>query len=87
MYLYMLYTCIYCKTASFLAFRTVLKGQNLLYVAVHELGHALGLRHSDVEDSIMYPYARGYDPNLKLFPDDIAGIQSLYGEYMSVAIS
>ncbi|CAH1788448.1 unnamed protein product [Owenia fusiformis] len=55
------------------------RGANLLYVAVHEFGHALGLAHSDQFDSVMYPFARGYDPNLKLYQDDIDGIQSLYG--------
>ena len=45
-------------------------------VALHELGHALGLGHSDQPGAIMYPYYR-YPSQIS--PDDIAGIQSIYG--------
>lgn len=55
------------------------EGTNLLYIAVHELGHSLGLGHSDVKGTIMWPSYRGYRPNLQLHEDDIAGIQALYG--------
>ncbi|XP_069689646.1 matrix metalloproteinase-14-like [Periplaneta americana] len=56
------------------------KGQNLLLVAVHEFGHALGLDHSNTKKSIMYPFATSYYPSFKLHNDDIKGIQSLYGK-------
>ncbi|XP_065664899.1 matrix metalloproteinase-2-like isoform X2 [Hydra vulgaris] len=56
------------------------KGINLLWVAVHEIGHCIGLEHSSVENSIMYPRYKGYmGENFTLSKDDILGIQSIYG--------
>ena len=54
-------------------------GTNLLWVATHEFGHALGIHHSDVRNAVMYPYYTGYKPGFGLQNDDIAAIQSLYG--------
>lgn len=49
----------------------------LLYTAVHEIGHVLGLKHSDVQEAVMWPLAKSGTP--VLHQDDIDGIRSLYG--------
>lgn len=55
-------------------------GRNLLWVAVHEIGHSLGLEHSNVYEAIMYPWYKGYQGGeIELTDDDVAGIQNLYG--------
>lgn len=47
-------------------------------VALHELGHVLGLGHSTVQRAIMWPFI---DPGATkgLSEDDVAGIRALYG--------
>ncbi|KAJ7995444.1 hypothetical protein DPEC_G00244630 [Dallia pectoralis] len=61
------------------------KGINLLQVAVHELGHSLGLRHSQNKESVMYPsYKSSHSTQSLLSQEDIAGISSLYGTKSSV---
>ena len=55
-------------------------GQSLRYVAVHEIGHALGLQHSNVQGAVMWPTVKTGTPTLH--QDDINGITSLYGECM-----
>lgn len=52
-------------------------GIDLITVAAHELGHSLGLHHSDNKDSLMYPSYSGI--HRFLHEDDINGIQSIYG--------
>ena len=46
-------------------------------VAVHEVGHTLGLGHSTVANALMYPTLWGQGPALD--PDDVAGMQAIYG--------
>jgi len=46
---------------------------------MHEIGHSLGLDHSEAADSIMRPIADKYIADPRLTSDDIAAIQRLYG--------
>ncbi len=52
-------------------------GIDLVTVAAHEFGHALGLAHSTTSGALMYAYYGG--PHRNLEADDIAGIRSIYG--------
>lgn len=50
-------------------------GVDLFSVVLHELGHSLGLGHSDNPESVMYPY---YRKVTALHAEDIRAIQELY---------
>jgi len=47
-------------------------------IAIHELGHAMGLGHSTDSTAIMYSTMNYYNPVTVLSADDIAGVTDLY---------
>ncbi|KZV43491.1 metalloendoprotein 1-like [Dorcoceras hygrometricum] len=48
-------------------------------VVTHEIGHLLGLGHSGVRESVMYPSLKPREKKVDLRVDDIKGVQALYG--------
>ncbi|XP_065859515.1 metalloendoproteinase 4-MMP [Euphorbia lathyris] len=48
-------------------------------VAVHEIGHLLGLAHSSDKEAVMYPSLKPRKKKVDLSVDDVKGIQALYG--------
>ena len=48
------------------------KGVDFYTVALHELGHSLGLAHSPVYSSVMFPYYKGPEHNVLDYDDTLA---------------
>lgn len=58
----------------------VYHGTNLYSVTLHEIGHLLGLRHSNKATAIMHETYKAYDPNMKLTTTEKLGINFIYGK-------
>ncbi len=59
-------------------------GYDIETVALHEIGHALGMDHSTNPADVMYAYYNGENENLT--QDDINGIDSIYGVLSPLAV-
>lgn len=46
----------------------------------HELGHTLGIDHSELSSALMYPFIHDDGRGAELHDDDLAAARSLYGE-------
>uniref|UniRef100_A0A1I7ZI23 ZnMc domain-containing protein n=1 Tax=Steinernema glaseri TaxID=37863 RepID=A0A1I7ZI23_9BILA len=56
------------------------QGVDLYAVVTHEIGHSLGLKHSQNENAIMAPFYQTYSgDSLRLHSDDIKALNALYG--------
>ena len=57
-------------------------------VAVHEIGHSLGLSHSPDYNSIMFPYYKGKEDGdtFNIGYDDILAMFELYGKSALITI-
>ena len=49
---------------------------------MHQIGHSLGLSHSNVYDSVMFPFVKTFNASspVAFHREDVKAIQTLYGE-------
>ncbi len=59
---------------------TIFLFHSVFAVALHEFGHSLGLSHSSVEGSLMFPWYSGAPSDYLLPEDDRLAVQHLYGK-------
>lgn len=52
---------------------------DLTTVAIHEVGHVIGLAHSPVRKSVMFPTVAPHHTKRALSDDDVNGVRILYG--------
>ena len=58
------------------------RGTSFFAVALHELGHSIGLGHSSVKGSIMFPWYSSHSrQNYEIPEDDKLGIKEIYGHF------
>lgn len=56
-------------------------GTSLFQVAVHELGHSLGLDHSEYYAAVMYPFYKAeMSGEVQLNYDDVEAMHKMYGQ-------
>jgi len=61
-------------------------GFDIETVALHEMGHILGLAHSNVNGAVMFPTVSSNFTKRALTADDIGGVQALYPDCMSTIL-
>lgn len=54
-------------------------GINLEWLALHEFGHSIGMVHSNLRTSAMFPWYKGYIENITLSSEDVDNVKALYG--------
>ena len=55
---------------------------SFLQTLVHQIGHSLGLSHSNVYDSVMFPFIKTFNASspVTFHREDVKAIETLYGE-------
>lgn len=62
-------------------------GYDLFIVGAHEVGHLLGLRHTDDTSALMYPYYPGYTAGYTIQAYDRAAIIAHYGNVSIIFVT